>query len=104
MTSEGIDLGFVLEDLGRRGVRGVLVEGGGETAGRFVSRGLVDKVTLFYAPAMMGADGVPMIGALGVENAGAARRFEVERVTMVGGDVEVTLYPTRREDLVHGTG
>lgn len=104
MTSDGIDLGFVLEDLGRRGVRGVLVEGGGETAGRFVSRGLVDKVTLFYAPAMMGADGVSMIGTLGVESAGAAPRFEVHRVTMVGGDIEVTLYPTRREDHVHGTG
>jgi len=42
-----LDLGFVLEELARRGVLGVLVEGGGETAGRFVEGGLADKLTLF---------------------------------------------------------
>src|ERR687894_76333 len=35
-AEETLDLHLVLEALGRRGVRGVLVEGGGETAARFV--------------------------------------------------------------------
>src|SRR5215218_8980827 len=49
-----LDLLFVLEELGRRGIRGVLVEGGGQTAGRFVGWGLADKITLFYAPKLLG--------------------------------------------------
>jgi diaminohydroxyphosphoribosylaminopyrimidine deaminase/5-amino-6-(5-phosphoribosylamino)uracil reductase len=107
MTTGGLDLNFVLEDLGSRGLKGVLVEGGGETAGRFVAQGLVDKATLFYAPSMMGADGVPMIGALGVGSAGVAPRFEVSCLETLGGDVVVSLYPAQREDEeadVHGAG
>jgi diaminohydroxyphosphoribosylaminopyrimidine deaminase/5-amino-6-(5-phosphoribosylamino)uracil reductase len=97
-----LDLVFVLEELGLRGIRGVLVEGGGETAGRFVRRGLVDKLTLFYAPKLLGAEGVPLMGSLKVAGMGAAPRFRVEGIEKVGEDVAVTLYPLEpEEDLVY---
>jgi diaminohydroxyphosphoribosylaminopyrimidine deaminase / 5-amino-6-(5-phosphoribosylamino)uracil reductase len=104
VTREGLDLRFVLQELGGRGLRGVLVEGGGETAGRFVAQGLVDKATLLYAPAMMGGDGVPMIGVLGVRSAGGAPRFRVSEVDRLGDDVAVTLYPVRKENDVYRAG
>ena len=97
-----LDLVFVLEELGRRGIRGVLVEGGGETAGRFVSQGLADKLTLFYAPKMLGAEGVPLMGSLKVTDMNEVFRFRVEIVDKIGEDVCVTLYPSKpKEDLVH---
>ncbi|MDQ4105901.1 MAG: bifunctional diaminohydroxyphosphoribosylaminopyrimidine deaminase/5-amino-6-(5-phosphoribosylamino)uracil reductase RibD [Actinomycetota bacterium] len=91
----GLDLGFVLEELGRRGIRGVLVEGGGDTAGRFLEEGLVDKVTLFYAPKIMGSEGVPMIGKLRLSRMADALRFRVSGVEQLGDDLAVTLYPRK---------
>jgi diaminohydroxyphosphoribosylaminopyrimidine deaminase/5-amino-6-(5-phosphoribosylamino)uracil reductase len=98
-----LDLLFVLEELGLRGIRGILVEGGGETAGRFVGRGLADKLTLFYAPKMLGAGGVPLMGSLKVAGMGEAPRFRIEDVEKLGEDIAVTLYPLK-EDFVYGAG
>jgi diaminohydroxyphosphoribosylaminopyrimidine deaminase/5-amino-6-(5-phosphoribosylamino)uracil reductase len=95
----------VLEELGRRGIRGVLVEGGGETAGRFVCRGLADKLTLFYASKLLGAEGVPLMGSLKVTGMDATPRFRIEAVEKLGEDVAMTLYPLdEKEDLVHRAG
>src|SRR5215207_6047218 len=100
-----LDLIFVLEELGRRGVGGVLVEGGGETAGRFVGRGLADKLTLFYAPKLLGAEGVPLMGSLNVASIAGAPKFRVDAVKKMGDDVAVTLYPLElEEELVYRVG
>ena len=104
LSSDGLDLLFVLDELGRRGIRGVLVEGGGETAGRFVGNDLADKISLFYAPKLVGSEGVPMIGALRVTKMAEALRFSVSNVERIGEDVGVTLYPTREERRVHRAG
>jgi diaminohydroxyphosphoribosylaminopyrimidine deaminase / 5-amino-6-(5-phosphoribosylamino)uracil reductase len=103
-SSEGLDLRHVLRTLGRRGIRGVLVEGGGETAARFVERGLAQKLTLFYAPKLVGSEGVPMIGALRVTRMAEAMMFSVSKVETIGEDVAVTLYPAAEEDRVHRAG
>jgi len=100
-----LDLVFVLEELGRRGIRGVLVEGGGETVGRFVGRGLADKLTLFYAPKLLGAEGVPLMGSLHVAGMAGAPKFIVDAVEKIGEDVAVTLYPLEsKEELVYRAG
>ena len=103
-SSGSLDLAFVLDELGRRGIRGILVEGGGETAARFVEVGLADKLTFFYAPKLVGSEGVPMIGALRVSKMTEALRFSISKVETVGEDVAVTLYPAPEEDHVHRTG
>ena len=102
----GLDLRFVLEELWRRGVRGVLVEGGGDTAGRFLGQGLVDKATLFYAPKVIGSEGVPMIGKLCLNRMVDALQFKVSGVEQLGDDVALTLYPqvTGEEERVYGAG
>ena len=107
-----LDLGFALEELGRRGVRGLLVEGGGETAARFLDRDLVDKLTVFYAPKILGSEGIPAVGPLGRASMAEASRYAVEAVERFGDDVALTLYPARprlkekevKEEYVHGTG
>jgi diaminohydroxyphosphoribosylaminopyrimidine deaminase/5-amino-6-(5-phosphoribosylamino)uracil reductase len=105
VTSGELDLVFVLEELGRRGIRGILIEGGGETAGRFVSWGLVDKLSLFYAPRVFGSEGVPLIGSLKVAGVKEAPTFRIEVVEKVGEDMAMTLYPSKlEEELVHRAG
>ena len=85
------DLCLVLEELGRRSIQSVLVEGGGEVAGSFIAAGLVDKATFFIAPKIVG-------GGYGLSWSGVERMseaLELERVTITqrGRDVEVTGYP-----------
>jgi diaminohydroxyphosphoribosylaminopyrimidine deaminase / 5-amino-6-(5-phosphoribosylamino)uracil reductase len=46
----------LLEELGRRGMSNVLVEGGGRTAGSFFDAGQVDAVDVFIAPILEGGD------------------------------------------------
>jgi diaminohydroxyphosphoribosylaminopyrimidine deaminase/5-amino-6-(5-phosphoribosylamino)uracil reductase len=102
-AEEGMDLRFVLEELGGRGIKGVLVEGGGETATRFVRGGLADKMTLFYAPKLLGAEAVPMIGDLRATKVVESLQFSVSEVEKIGRDVSVTLYPgiAGEEERVH---
>lgn len=102
--ASGMDLRYVLEDIGSRGVRGVLIEGGGDTAGRFLRDGLVDKMTVFYAPKVLGADGVPMIGALGLKSVEDAPRFSVYGAEPLGDDLAVTFYPGKEGVDVHRAG
>jgi diaminohydroxyphosphoribosylaminopyrimidine deaminase / 5-amino-6-(5-phosphoribosylamino)uracil reductase len=103
ISERGMDLQFVLEELGGRGIKGLLVEGGGETATGFVGRGLANKMTLFYAPKLLGAEGVPMIGALRATKMAESLQFTVSEIQKVGADVAVTLYPgvAGEEESVH---
>ena len=106
MSGEGLDLRFVLEELRIRGARGLLVEGGGDTAGRFLEQGLVDKVTMFYAPKVIGSEGVPMIGQLRLNRMVDALQFRVSGVEQLGDDVSLTLYPQKlgEEERVYRAG
>ena len=52
---EGFEPGAVLEALRGRGLRRVLVEGGGITVSRFLEAGLLDRLHLTVAPILMGS-------------------------------------------------
>jgi diaminohydroxyphosphoribosylaminopyrimidine deaminase / 5-amino-6-(5-phosphoribosylamino)uracil reductase len=84
----------VLEELERRSLQSVLVEGGAVVAGRFIHAGVVNKVTFFIAPKIVG--GQTATSAIGGEGAGRmvdALELESTEVIMRGRDVEVTGYP-----------
>ncbi len=100
-SEEGLELFDVLDQLGGRGIKGLLVEGGGATATRFVRKGLADKLTLFYAPKLLGSEGVPMIGDLRATKVAESLQFSVSEVGKVGDDVALTLYPSGEEERVH---
>lgn len=90
------DLCAVLRELGSRSLQSVLVEGGSTIAGEFVDAGLVNKVTFFIAPKIIGGAEAPSaIGGSGVEAMSEA--LELERVTTAqhGNDIEVTGYPRK---------
>jgi diaminohydroxyphosphoribosylaminopyrimidine deaminase/5-amino-6-(5-phosphoribosylamino)uracil reductase len=88
------DLGGVLDELGRRGVLQVLVEGGPTVAGAFHRAGLVDRYVLYLAPALLGGDdGRPVLAGRGVATMADAWRGHILNVDMVGDDVRVELAP-----------
>jgi diaminohydroxyphosphoribosylaminopyrimidine deaminase/5-amino-6-(5-phosphoribosylamino)uracil reductase len=62
-----LDLREVLAALAARGITRVLVEGGAELAASLLRRRLVDRLAWFRAPILIGDDGRPAIGALGVD-------------------------------------
>ena len=96
--SNGGNLRRILEELGRQLVQSVLVEGGATVAGEFVEAGLVNKVTFFIAPKIVGGTQAPSaIGGVGIER--MAEALELERVAVVrrGADIEVTGYPRTTE-------
>ncbi|OMQ14116.1 riboflavin biosynthesis protein RibD, partial [Modestobacter sp. VKM Ac-2676] len=75
-------------------VRRVLLEGGPTLAAAFLTAGLVDEAVVHLAPQLLGA-GAGMVGDLGIPTMSAALHLEVVDVTLLGGDVQIRLRPTR---------
>lgn len=95
-ASGSLDLGALLSDLGTRKINGLVVEGGPETAARFVEARLVDKVTCYVAPAIMGGrEARGSVGGDGPETLDGLVRLERVETRRVGEDVEITGYPRR---------
>lgn len=82
----------VTEDLHARGVRSLLVEGGGQIAGAFRDAGLYDRVLVDVAPKLLGggAQAPGPLGGDGVDRLADAARLDRIRVVRRGGDLIVT--------------
>lgn len=88
------DLGDVLDELGRRGVLQLLVEGGPTVAASFHRAGLVDRYVLHLAPALMGGDdGRPVLTGPGARTIDDAWRGRMVSCRPVGEDLEIVLEP-----------
>ena len=55
---EGLDIPAVLAALAERGLRRILVEGGGITVSRFLAAGALDRLHVTVAPLLIGS-GIP---------------------------------------------
>ena len=87
-TAQGqIDPKAMLAALADRGITRVFCEGGGSLAASLLAADLVDRLVWFTAGLTLGAEGMPAIGALGVDRLGEAPRFVLDDVTPVGPDV-----------------
>jgi diaminohydroxyphosphoribosylaminopyrimidine deaminase/5-amino-6-(5-phosphoribosylamino)uracil reductase len=94
-----VDLEALLEQLAEEEIDSVLVEGGGEVAWSFLSRGLVQKVYFFYAPLVLGGrDAVPAVGGEGYPSPTVALRLTGLGVETVGEDILVRAYPQGSPD------
>lgn len=94
-----LDLTAVLEELGRRQITGLIVEGGAEVAGAFVERQLIDKVTFFIAPKIIGGrEAKSAIGGQGIEYLRDALHLRDVDIIRRGDDLEVTGYPVRNRE------
>ncbi len=76
-----------MQALAARGITRVFCEGGGMLAASLLNAGLVDELVVFSAGVAIGAEGTPMLAAMGVDRLGLAPRFQLADVTRLGGDI-----------------
>ncbi|MFO7262642.1 MAG: riboflavin biosynthesis protein RibD [Bacillaceae bacterium G1] len=83
-----VDVAAVMDDLGRRGVTSVLVEGGGTLNFSLLAQQLVDEVVAFIAPKLIGGATSPTpFDGPGFPRMADAIRLTDVRVEQVGEDV-----------------
>ena len=86
------DLGDVLDELGRRDVVQLLVEGGATVAHAFHAAGLVDRYVVYLAPALMGGDdALGLFRGPAATTIGELRHGHFESVTRLGDDLRIEL-------------
>jgi diaminohydroxyphosphoribosylaminopyrimidine deaminase/5-amino-6-(5-phosphoribosylamino)uracil reductase len=87
-----VDILGLVKRLGEMEITSILVEGGSEVAASFLMKGLVDKVTFFYAPKIIGNEGIDMIGKLGISRVSEAFTIIETRVRTIGEEFVVEGY------------
>ncbi len=92
----GIDLGALLDELGRRQCNEVLVEAGPRLAGAFLAAGLVDELIVYIAPHLLGHDAWPTFQLPPVPRMDARLDLEPLDVLSFGPDLRLRLRPAAR--------
>lgn len=85
------DFAEILDDLGARGVKKLMVEGGTSIHTAFLQAGLADEIRIAVAPMLIGQATAPRFVNPAEFPGGPARRFHLEEVAKVG-DVAVLRY------------
>lgn len=87
-----VDVAALLVELGRRQIRSVLVEGGGQVHGSFVGAGHWDRLFLFVAPKILG-EGTPMIAGVSWERVADTPALWVEARQFLEDDLLTVVRP-----------
>lgn len=96
VLGESVTPAFVLAHLFDRGIRSVLVEGGGEVAAAFVAEDLFDRVATVCAPILIGGhQAVGPLGGQGFERLAEAPRLDAVHVDRRGGDLLISGFRDR---------
>lgn len=85
LVPEGGDIGGALGCLGARGITTLVLEGGAALHRAIWEAGLVDRVRIFVAPAVLGGDGVDWLA----DRASVLADLTAFRVRALGSDVEM---------------
>jgi riboflavin-specific deaminase-like protein len=95
-TGPALDWGAVLNELGRRGVRRLMVEGGGTIHTQLMSANLADELHLAIAPLLVGDPAAPRF--LGPANypGGSLARMQLLEARAIGDVVLLRYAPKRR--------
>jgi diaminohydroxyphosphoribosylaminopyrimidine deaminase / 5-amino-6-(5-phosphoribosylamino)uracil reductase len=92
LLQSGFDWDFLLAKLGDQGITSLIIEGGGRTAASALQAGIVQKIAFFYAPILLGGQGVPCVGELCIDRLQDALRLKDLRVKRLGPDLLTTAY------------
>jgi len=99
--NDQLDLKAVLQELGKRNILTVLVEGGSNVHWSFVSEGLVDKFYFIIAPVVLGGlNAIPSVGGKGYKSVAEAPRFRIRSIRRVGPDIVLESYPSFSRSII----
>jgi diaminohydroxyphosphoribosylaminopyrimidine deaminase / 5-amino-6-(5-phosphoribosylamino)uracil reductase len=84
------DAAAALRTLGERGLTRVLAEGGAGLATSLLRAGAVDRIEWFRAASLIGGDGLPAVGPLGLDRLAEAPRFRLTGQSPAGADTVST--------------
>ena len=76
-----------LKNLAFEGLTSVYCEGGGNLAASLLSNNLVDELIIFTAGVIIGEDGLPTVGPLGLDKLQEARRLDLLESVTLGDDI-----------------
>jgi riboflavin-specific deaminase-like protein len=93
---ETVDFGRLLDDLGERGVKQLMVEGGGSIHTAFLSQGLADEVHLAVAPLLVGQADAPQFLSPAKYPGGTTSRMRLLEARMIGDVVLLRYAPKER--------
>ncbi len=82
-----LDLRQALQALAARGITRLLVEGGGTLAAGLIRIGMVDRIEWARAASLIGGDGLPAIGPLGVQRIADMQGFSLVESRALGDDI-----------------
>lgn len=89
-----VGLGALMDELGRREITSVMVEGGAAVFTSALQAGIVDKALFFVAPKIVGGEGAKSpVGGRGVERIDDALKLRDLRVRKFGEDILIEGYP-----------
>lgn len=88
-----VSIPALLEELGRRGVRSLLVEGGGEVIWSFLRSGAVDRLTIYVGSLALGGQGPTPCGGEGARGLEEAVRLDLVGARRLGDGVLLTYGP-----------
>jgi diaminohydroxyphosphoribosylaminopyrimidine deaminase/5-amino-6-(5-phosphoribosylamino)uracil reductase len=90
LVRERVSLSALMDELGKRGVTSLLVEGGAEINAAMLRAKLVQRVRLYVAPSLLGGmDAIGMIGGRSPARLTAALKLKRVRTRSLGGDLVV---------------
>jgi diaminohydroxyphosphoribosylaminopyrimidine deaminase / 5-amino-6-(5-phosphoribosylamino)uracil reductase len=100
-SDEGLDLHLILQELGKRNVLGLLVEGGSHVHWSFLSNNLIDCFYFIIAPFVLGGDhAIPSVGGKGYKATIDSPRFKIRRSYPVGPDMVFEAYPSYSKSII----
>ncbi len=83
-----VDLRAALDELGRRNIQSVLIEGGAKVNQALLQHGLVDRIMFYIAPKLLGgADGNGIFAGKGPEQLDSAHKVNIINVRCFGEDI-----------------
>lgn len=88
-----VNLRQLLEELYKRGIDSILVEGGGTVAASFLEEGLIDKAAFFISPVIIGGSSTPTpVMGSGAEFIRDGYKLKYQKVSTFGQDILVEGY------------
>jgi diaminohydroxyphosphoribosylaminopyrimidine deaminase/5-amino-6-(5-phosphoribosylamino)uracil reductase len=84
----GINLNELIDELGKRGIDSIILEGGSTLNGSFITNGLVNKVQCYIAPKIFGGKGaISPVGGLGIDLPKDCIRLSPPKIEVLGEDI-----------------